>query len=89
MMMIAADKSLIDAALADYSDDESRARVLAEIRNPDWSCLVASGGDPDWGDYIPDVIADRWDDLPADTKLMLFIVAHVAIGRSPGRYDYE
>jgi hypothetical protein len=76
-------------ATADCLDDEARARVLAEVADPDWTCLTAAGGDPDWGDFVPEVIADRWDELSEETKLMLFIIAQGAAARSPGRYDYE
>jgi hypothetical protein len=71
-------------ATAGCLDDEHRARVLAEIRDPNWGCLTATIGDPDWGDFIPDVIADRWGELSDEIKLMLFIVAKGAADRSPG-----
>jgi hypothetical protein len=80
---------LRSVATADCLDDDARAKVLAEIADPDWSCLTAAGGDPDWGEFIPDIIANRWGELADETKLMLFIVAKGGSDRSPGRWDYH
>ena len=44
--------------------------LLATIRN-----LESSGAGLDWTDFVPEEIADEWNSLSAEARLVAFIIA--------------
>jgi hypothetical protein len=57
---------------------------LDEIATPDWETSRFR-----WPYYVPDSIADVWDDLPLEAKLIAFIhAANDSCGDDPDRFDY-
>ena len=48
------------------------ARVLREIRSPDWKDCDSIYGD--WAFCVPESVAVLWDQLPLEAKLVAYLV---------------
>ena len=48
--------------------------MIKQIKNPDWETMTRPHVH-DWRAYVPDTVAEKWDDLSEETKAVCFAMA--------------